>query len=938
MRLSQISTGAGLLLALANATFADTVSLLPPKDNTLYEDSTGQLSDGQGIYFYVGKTGSNAGFKLRRAVIGFDLSSIPANSTVTGATLTLFESRSSPNSSTTNVALHKMLRDWGEGASNSGLPGGSGAVAQSGDATWIYNFYNTSSWSVPGGDFSSVVSASSAITTDGRAYTWSGSGLIADLQAWVNSPATNFGWAITGDEANSDTAVRFNSGENSASPPVLSVTYQPPAATPTPTPTPTPVPTATPFDPTNPIPAVIPHGPLQVDVKLVASGLAAPDLLVSAPDGTNRQFVLDQTGQIRIIKNGTLLPTPFLDVSSLLVPFRKNSSGAVTYDERGLLGLAFDPGFANPQSPGYRRLFTYTSQPVSGTADLIDQYATTHDSQGVIASWRVDAANPDVVDPTTRREILRIDKPQFNHNGGEIRFGPDGYLYFGIGDGGGANDNGVSNDSAGHNPTIGNAQDTSIGLGKILRIDVNGTNAANGKYGIPSDNPFAAGGGIKEIFAYGLRNPYRFSFDKTDLIVADVGQNSIEEIDRVQIGKNYGWRYKEGTFKFKLDGTVSNDLTGIPAGLVDPIAQYDHDEGISIIGGFVYRGSAMPELQGKYIFGDFSKSFSTPSGRLFYVDLTSGEIRALILGRDDRALGLFVKGMGQDQNGEIYVLGSTTLAPSGTTGVVYQLVPVQSQLRNISTRLRVGTGDNVMIGGFIVTGTTPKKVIIRAMGPSLQQSGLTDVLADPTLELHAADNSLITSNDNWKDSQQTEIQNSGIPPTNDLESAIVTTLQPGNYTAIEKGKNQTSGVGLVEVYELDQNPGSQLANISTRGFVQPGNNVMIGGFILGGGSLGANAKIVARGIGPSLSQSSVPNALPDPTLELHDVNGALLFSNDNWKDDSVQAAAISSSGLAPKDDRESAIVATLPPGAYTAIIAGKSGVTGIALVEVYRLP
>jgi len=206
----------------------------------------------------------------------------------------------------------------------------------------------------------------------------------------------------------------------------------------------------------------------------------------------------------------------------------------------------------------------------------------------------------------------------------------------------------------------------------MLRIDPNGTNSANGKYGIPADNPFAGGGGVAEIYALGLRNPYRFSFDGSDLLVGDVGQGSIEELNRVQLGGNYGWGLKEGTFKFnRATGAISDDLSGLPPSLIDPIAQYDHDEGISIIGGFVYHGALLPELEGKYVFGDFSK-------RLLYADLTSGEIREFVIGEADVPLGFFVKGLGEDQNGEIYVLGSTELGPTGTTGVVFQLVPEPS--------------------------------------------------------------------------------------------------------------------------------------------------------------------------------------------------------------------------------------------------------------------
>jgi glucose/arabinose dehydrogenase len=915
------------------AAFADVVSLSASKDNTLYQDTnpSSQLSDGQGVYLYAGKTGSNDSFQVRRGLIAFDLRSIPPNASITAATLTLFKSNS--NTSAT-ISLHKLTRDWGEGASNAGDPGGSGAPAQAGDATWLYNFYNTGAWTVAGGDFLGAQSAATVVTSNNAAYSWSGSGVVADVQSWVTNPGSNFGWAILGDEVNATSAQRFNSRQNSSNPPLLTITFQIAGPTPTPTPSPTPGPTSTPTSTPGPIAAVIPHGPLRVNLQTIATGLVSPDLLISAPDGANRLFVLEQTGQIRLIKKGILLSTPFLDVTTLLAPL------VSSYDERGLLGLAFDPGFNNSASPGYRRIFTYTSQPVSGPADLPDPYATSLNCQNVVASWRVSASNPDLVDPNSRQEILRIDKPQSNHNGGMIAFGPDGYLYIGTGDGGGANDNNLN----GHNPSIGNGQDVTIGLGKILRIDVNGTNSANGRYGIPSDNPFASSGGLKEIFAWGFRNPYRFSFNGVDLLVADVGQNNIEEVDRVEKGKNYGWRYKEGTFKFNpADGTVSSDLSGLPPGLTDPIAEYDHDEGISIIGGFVYRGALLPELQGKYVFGDFSTSFSTPAGRLFYLDLATGEIRALILGKDDHPLGLFVKGMGQDQNGEIYVLGSSTLGPTGTTGVVLQLVPVPSQLQNISTRGRVQTGENVMIGGFIVTGNQSKTVILRGMGPSLQQFGVSDFLPDPVLELHAADGSLINSNDNWKiddktqQSQETTIRATGIPPSNDLESAIVTTLNPGAYTAILSGKSGSIGVGLVEAYDLDTG-GAQLGNLSTRDLVQLDTNVMIGGFIVGGGSPSASSKVVVRALGPTLAQFGIANPLADPTLELHDSNGTLIRADDNWQDDSTQAAAISAANLAPTNSLESAIIATLPPGGYTAIVAGKNRSTGVGLVEAYRLP
>jgi sugar lactone lactonase YvrE len=258
-----------------------------------------------------------------------------------------------------------------------------------------------------------------------------------------------------------------------------------------------------------------------------------------------------------------------------------------------------------------------------------------------------------------------------------------------------------------------------------------------------------------------------------------------------------------------------------------------------------------------------------------------------------------------------------------------------SQLQNISTRARVETEQNVMIGGFIITGETPKTVIVRAIGPSLEQAGLVDVLADPMLELHDKDGALITSDDNWQDdpAQKALITATGLAPQNSLESAIVATLDPSNYTAIVSGKSGGTGIGLVEVYDLDQAGDSHLGNISTRASVMTGNNVMIGGFIVQGGVSGT--QVLIRAIGPTLTQLGVSGALSDPTLELHDSNGALISTNDNWRDSDEDA--IEATGLSPDADAESAILAELPAAGYTTIVAGKNGSTGVALVEVYAL-
>jgi hypothetical protein len=258
-----------------------------------------------------------------------------------------------------------------------------------------------------------------------------------------------------------------------------------------------------------------------------------------------------------------------------------------------------------------------------------------------------------------------------------------------------------------------------------------------------------------------------------------------------------------------------------------------------------------------------------------------------------------------------------------------------SQAVNLSTRLRVDLGDNAGIGGFIITGSVPKHVVIRGIGPSLTQFGFpaSDVLADPTLELRGPGSFTPITNNNWRDTQQSEIQASGLAPTNDSEAAIDATLPPGNYTAILRGNGTGRGIALVEVYDVETGVSAKLANLSTRALVGTADNVVIAGFILGNEQ--GDDRVVVRGLGPSLSAFGVPSPLQDPTLELRDQNGALLRSNNDWEDDPAQETEVTDAGLAPTDSRESAIAATLPPGLYTAILAGRNDTTGIGLVEVY---
>jgi uncharacterized protein GlcG (DUF336 family) len=260
-------------------------------------------------------------------------------------------------------------------------------------------------------------------------------------------------------------------------------------------------------------------------------------------------------------------------------------------------------------------------------------------------------------------------------------------------------------------------------------------------------------------------------------------------------------------------------------------------------------------------------------------------------------------------------------------------VPPAQMLANISTRATVGNGDDQLIGGFIITGSDPKRVIVRAIGPSLAPFGIDPVLADPFLELHDASGALLAANDNWRDSQAAEIQATGIPPSDDLESAIVRTLNPGAYTAVVSGADGGAGTALVEVYDLDSTASSTLANISTRGTVGPESDVIIGGFIIFGND--GSTRVLIRALGPSLASSGIANPMPDPTLELRDSNGTLIIANDNWRDG--PQTEIQETTLPPPNDLESAVVTTLPSGPYTAVIHDRNGQSGVGLFEVYNL-
>ena len=456
-------------------------------------------------------------------------------------------------------------------------------------------------------------------------------------------------------------------------------------------------------------------------------------------------------------------------------------------------------------------------------------------------------------------------------------------------------------------------------------------------------------GGTRSTFATGLDNPTGLAFDSAgNLFEADEDSGMI--------------------YKFTPGGTRSTFATGLngPTGLAFDRAGnlFEADLGTNQIYEFTPEGGRSTFAAGL----DFPAGLAFDSaGNLFVADEGSGNIYKFTPGgtQSTFATGLELPaGLAFDSAGNLFVTdalsgniyrftpggGRSTFASrlSDPIFLAFEPPPRPATLGNLSTRLQVGTSDRVMIAGFIVQGSSPKTVLIRAIGPSLTNFGVPNVLANPQLELHNA-NSLIARNDNWQttqiggiitSNQVAEIQNSHLAPTNPAESAIIATLPPGNYTAIVRGVNNTTGNGLAEVYDLSPTSGSLLANLSTRGFVQTGDNIMIGGFIV----VTQPTRVIIRAIGPSLTHLGVPTALANPQLELHDHTQAVIGRNDNWQTTQIggiitsdQMTEIQNTGLAPANPAESAIIATLQPGNYTAIVRGVNNTTGIALVEVYDL-
>ncbi len=535
----------------APAALADQVILTPDMDATLYEDDSGALANGIGENLFFGRVGGPGGEKLRRALIRFDLSAIPSNARIDAVSLSLEINKSPGTGAEGGLAtLHRVTSSWSEGPTDAAGNEGTGSPSVNGDVTWLHRVYPSSSWAQPGGDFQAGTSGSAGYGVGEEFLDFTTSeGLKQDVTFWVRNPSQNFGWMLLGNEGGPAlTARRIYARESvGQNVPTLTVDY------------------------TVPLPTDY------LSLTPVATSLSRPVAVVNANDGSGRLFIVEQQGRIKVFDTTTqtVSPTVYLDISSLI-------TGGGLFSEQGLLGLAFHPEFASN-----RQFYVYYIRDPGAGQD-----------RSVLAMYQQDINNSDIANPSAT-VLMEFAQEQANHNGGDLHFGDDGFLYIASGDGGGGGD------------PFGNAQNPDTLKGKILRIDVDGTPPPGGElcgnpqlYGIPPGNAFpGSDDGCDEILHLGLRNPWKFSFDaKTgEMYIGDVGQGDWEEVDRVPVGAsglNFGWPCFEGTH-------VYDNGASCP-GPVSPIVEYSSASGgnCSITGGYVYRGGNTA-LQGYYVYADY---------------------------------------------------------------------------------------------------------------------------------------------------------------------------------------------------------------------------------------------------------------------------------------------------------------------------------------------
>jgi glucose/arabinose dehydrogenase len=542
----------GLLALCSMPLPAEQIILTPVMDATLYQDNAGAWANGSGEHLYFGKVGTSGDDTLRRSLLKFDVSSIPAEAVIEQVSLTL-EINQAPSGGVGGLAsLHRLTASWSEGPSNPGVPGGEGAISMAGDATWVHRVYPGSLWSVPGADYQQTPSAQEGygLVLESLVFN-STQGLRQDVKAWTSNAANNHGWILLGNEDESFSARRVYASESTdIDVPLLTVNYS------------------------------IPTDDL-VLTEIVAS-LTRPVAIANANDGSGRLFIVEQAGLIRIFDTNTqtLLPDPYLDITNEV-----DDSGS----EQGLLGLAFHPDFATN-----RKFYVYYIRDPGAALD-----------RSVVAMYEQDENSSNTADEGTKQVLMEFEQNADNHNGGDLHFGSDGYLYIASGDGGGSGD------------IYNNAQNKNTLKGKLLRIDVDGTPQVSGElcglnpqYRIPPGNAFPGNGnGCDEILHLGLRNPWKFSFDAMtgDLYIGDVGQGNWEEVDFTApgaVGLNFGWPCQEGLHAYTPPAGVTCPNP------VNPVVEYSSGSGsgnCSITGGYVYRGSNTA-LQGYYVYADYCSS------------------------------------------------------------------------------------------------------------------------------------------------------------------------------------------------------------------------------------------------------------------------------------------------------------------------------------------
>lgn len=644
--------------------------------------------------------------------------------------------------------------------------------------------------------------------------------------------------------------------------------------------------------------------------------------VVFTPGDHNRAFVIERGGQVAIIRD---LANPtrevLLDLSALV---------GTASNDRGLLSMAFHPDFA---TNGWFYLW----------------FSITTDGQRYNRLARFTATDPagpsTTVDIASQQPLISQPNGPGGHDGGQLLFGTDGYLYLSIGDG----------DVARDPSAAASRQRIDRGFyGTVLRLDVDNrpTNLMpnphpavhTGNYRVPADNPFVGATNFNgltveatevrtEFWAVGLRNPFRLSLDETtgNLWCADVGLLAYEEINLITRGGNYGWDYREG-----LGAGPSAQPHAVMPTFIDPILQYAQDIGKSITGGFVYRGGRFPALKGHYLFGDFV------NGQIWALN-DSGE-RPLAIEQATSITDLpgIVAFANDPRNDDILLVNYFN-------GVISRLVVNDQTPRviNLSGRAKVGTGANVLIPSFVIANGS-KTMLIRSVGPTLGEApiNLPATLADPQLKLLNQSGQELATNDDWGSNEnattlQQTAQRVGAFPLElgSKDAALLINLAPGIYSAITDGPGDP-GVALVEFYDADESTGpGVLTNSALRGHVGTGDDVMIGGLVLRGDS---PLQILIRAAGPALTEYGVTNALSDPILTVRQ-GGDLVYSNTQWNsaENAPDIATTSATvGAFPFESgsADSAGLITLEPGAYTFEISGDGNSTGIALLEVYAVP